>query len=218
MNLFELTKDLSEAASKHCELVNGVRIKPVGMRYKQTEDSGEDYFEQDVVVSFTRKVRNGDKGFAYLTDNLGIGEHWSKEEKNEYLHLMYNGNTASGVVREGNLFNGQSEETFMNYHTYGLFKNKMVSYLSEEELTIRNPRMVYVPMSKIRDLMKESIPAVEVMLPKDLYHFVHKMLDEMDLFCVSDYRFGLEKSYFCFPLDSLKEYGIKNPCLDKVSE
>ena len=56
------------------------------------------------------------------------------------------------------------------------------------------------------------------MLPKDLYQFVHKMLDEMDLFCVSDYRFGLEKSYFCFPVDSLKEYGIKNPCLDKVSE
>lgn len=218
MDLFELTNDLRDVASKHCELVDGVRIKSVGMRYKQHENPEEDYFEQDVVVSFTRKVRKGDKEFAYLADNMGIGENWSKEEKNEYLHLMYNGDTASGVVREGDLHQRQSKETFMNYHTYELFRNKMVSYLSEEELTVRNSRMVYVPLAKIRDLMKECIPVVEEMIPKDLYHFVHKMLDEMDLFCVSDYRFGLEKSYFCFPVDSLEEYGIKNPCLEVASE
>ena len=218
MNLFELTKDLSEAASKHCELVNGVRIKSVGTRYKQHENPKEDYFEQDVVVHFTRKVRQDSYEFGCLVDNIGIRESWTTDEKDEYLRQMYVGRDVCSDKQKSEYNKQQSGNTFLNYHTYNVFRDRIIRYFNEEDLTVSSPTTVCVPMSTIRDEIKEYIPVAGMMLPKDLFNFISKMFDNMDWFCYTNYRFGFEKSTFVFQIIDLKRYGIKNPCLDKVSE
>lgn len=218
MNLFELTKDLRESASRHCELVDGIRIKAVGTRYKQHENPKEDYFEQDVVVHFTRKVRQDSDEFGYLVDNIGIRDSWLNGETDEYLHRMYNEGSAN-AGEQGNEHNkAQSGSTFLNYHTYNVFRNRMIRYFNEEDLTIDGPDMIRVPMSKIRDEIKDFIPVAGMMLPKDFFNFVNKMFDNMDWFCFGNYSQGFEKSSFFFQKSRLKEYGIKNPCLEKDSE
>lgn len=217
MNLFELTKDLSEAASKHCELVNGVRIKSVGTRYKQHENPKEDYFEQDVIVHFTRKVRQDSHEFGYLVDNIGIEESWNTNEKDEYLQRMYLGDTVnSDKKNEHN--KQQSEETFLNYHTYNAFRDRMIRYFNEEDFVTSDSKKVRVLMSTIRNEIKEYIPVAGMMLPNDLFNFICKMFNNMDWDFFPIYRLGFEKSSFDFIIEDLKEYGIKNPCLDKVSE
>ena len=218
MNLFELTKDLSEAASKHCELVNGVRIKAVGTRYKQHENPKEDYFEQDVVVHFTRKVRQDSHEFGYLVDNIGMSENWTTNEKDDYFHRMYSGDAAYTYNQKNDYNKGQSGDTFLNYHTYNVFRSRMIRYFNEEDLTMTNSKMVRVLMSTIRDEIKESIPVAGMMLPCDLFNFILKMFDNMGWYCFTNYSLGFEESSFTFIIEDLKAYGIKNPCLDKISE
>lgn len=218
MNLFELTKDLRDAASKHCELVDGVRIKSVGTRYKQHESPKEDYFEQDVVVRFTRRVRQDSHEFGYLVDCIGMSENWTVDEKDEYLHRMYNGGVVNPDQQKCEHNKQQSEETFLNYHTYNVFRDRMIRYFNEEDLTISDSRMVRVLMSTIRDEIKEYIPVAGMMLPNDFFNFILKMFNNMDWCCFSNYRLGFEKSCFSFIIEDLKEYGIKNPCLEVASE
>lgn len=218
MNLFELTKDLSEAASKHCELVNGVRVKSVGTRYKQHENPKEDYFEQDVVVHFTRKVKQDSHEFGYLVDNIGIREDWATDEKDEYLHQMYIGGGVGSDKQKSEYNKLQSGNTFLNYHTYNVFRDRMIRYFNEENLTVSDPTMVCVPMSTIRDEIKEYIPVAGMMLPNDLFNFIRKMFDNMGWDFFSSYRLGFEKSLFSFIIEDLKKYGVKNPCLEVVSE
>lgn len=219
MNLFELTKDLSEAASKHCELVNGIRIMTSGQRYVQHENPKEDYFEQDVVVHFTRKVKQDSHEFGYLVDNIGVRESWASDEKDEYLHRMYDvGITSTNKQKNDCDELAPYEDTFLNCRTYNAFKDRMIRYFNEESLTIVGSGMVRVPMSKIRDEIKEDIPVAGMMLPLDLFYFVCKMFNNMDWFCLDNYKLGFEESSFIFQISDLKEYGIKNPCLDKISE
>jgi len=78
--------------------------------------------------------------------------------------------------------------------------------------------MVCVPMSTIRDEIKEYIPVAGMMLPNDLFNFIRKMFDNMGWDFFSSYRLGFEKSLFSFIIEDLKKYGIKNPCLEVVSE
>lgn len=196
MNLFELTKDLHEAASKHCELVNGVRIKSVGMRYKQHENPAEDYFEQDVVVHFTRKVKQDSHEFGYLVDNIGNDGCYKVPDKSnsEYNRIW-------------------SEGLFPNDHTFNVFRERITRYLNEEELII-DSGFVRVFMSKIRDEIKDAIPVAGMMLPLDLFSFIRKMFNNMDWDVNGYYQFGFEKSTFLFLVTDLKEYGINNPCLE----
>ena len=94
----------------------------------------------------------------------------------------------------------------------------MIRYFNEENLTVSDSKMVRLLMSTIRNEIKECIPVAGMMLPNDLFNFICKMFNNMDWFCFTNYRLGFEESSFCFQISDLKEYGIKNPCLDKVSK
>lgn len=219
MDLFKLKKDLFRAASKHCDLANGIRIMASDQRYVQHENPKEDYFEQDVVVYFTRKVRQDNHEFGYLVDNIGMRESWASDEKDEYLHRMYDDGITSANKQKNDCDElAPYEDTFLNCRTYNAFKDRMIRYFNEENLTIVGSGMVRVPMSKIRDEIKEYIPVAGMMLPLDLFYFVRKMFNNMDWFCFDNYKLGFEESSFIFHISDLKEYGIKNPCLDKISE
>ena len=214
MDLYELTKDVTQAVDNHCERSGRVSIKAVDMRYKQTDYPKEDYFEQDVVVKFTRLVRQGDKEFGFFVDSMCVGMYPTAEEKNEALHLIYHGQ-AQGDPKCC-MHQSQVSKSFLNYHTFCTFSDCMMKYFNEAELTLKGPAMVYVKMSEVRDMLKEKIPVVTEMLPRDLYEFIRRMLDEMDLNGPSDYREGLNKSYFTFFIEDLKERGVINPCFEQA--
>lgn len=185
MDLQELLKDLKKAASKHCALKDGVVIHSEGAKYIQEEKLEDCYVEQRVVVSFTRIVRSSDNEFGNLIDSV----------------LLKNGVTCV--------------ENQWNYQTLLFFKASLLKYLNESELEIRNGSIVMLRLEVFREILSDKLPFVMDMLPKDLYIFVARMLDEMDLKSLSEYRYGHIEPYFAFFLEDIKELGVSNPSFEK---
>ena len=185
MDLQGLTKDLSSAVSKHCELKGGVTIHSEGAKYVQQDELQDCYFEQRIVVSFTRVVRSDDESF---------------------------GNLADSVLLNKELMGGYSQ---WNYLHYRIFEECLLKYFEEAELEVRSPGLVYVKLSTIREILSDKLPLAASMLPRELFKFTGMMLDEMKLSHLSEYRNDTIKPYFAIFIDGIKELGVKNTCLDK---
>ena len=106
-------------------------------------------------------------------------------------------------------------ENQWNYQTFLFFKMSLLKYLNGAELEIRNGNLVMVGLEVFREVLSEKLPFVMEMLPKELYRFVARMLDEMDLNSLSEYRYGSIEPYFAFFIEDIIELGVSNPSFEK---